>query len=124
RAALGRGTVRRRALAGLRLLPVLAQELALPHVVPAAVLIELLPLDPGLRVAGLLERAPRALVLHVRLRLELVEVELAKGVARAQRHGLAGEALPPERLLADRDAGRAVAVQPVDLADSRRADRL
>src|SRR5689334_18759843 len=69
------------------------------------------------------ERLAARVVLRVDLGHELVEVELAEGVARAEPHRFRRVALPPHRFLADQDAGRSVRVQPVDPVDPGRADR-
>src|SRR3989475_9002650 len=111
-------------LRALRHLPVVAQELAFPQVMPATIPEELLVEDAALPVAGLNQRPPRSLVLHERFSLELVQVQLAERVARAQRHDLRGDAFAPKRLLPDDDPGRAVAVGPADPANPRRADEL
>src|SRR2546421_6423276 len=70
------------------------------------------------------ERLSARLVLGVDLRHELVEVELAKGVTRAEPHRLRGVALSPRGFLADHDPGRSVRVEPIDAVDTGRADRL
>src|SRR2546427_3472542 len=91
---------------------------------PAAVLVNLLPLDPALAVTRLLEGALRCLVLHERTSFDLVEVELAETKGRAKGHRLRGDALAPQRLVADDDSGLAVAVPPVDAPDAGHPDHL
>src|SRR5438034_1547012 len=90
-------------LRALRLLPVVAQQLPHPDVVPAAVAVDLFALDPALAVAGPLERAARGVVLHERARANLVKAQLAEAEARPQGHRLGRDPLTPERLLADDD---------------------
>src|SRR3989475_4772047 len=79
----------------LSALPVLTKDLAAPDVAITAVSEGFLALDPGLQVAGLHERALAGLVLHVRARADLVQVELAEAVAGAEGHRLSRDALPP-----------------------------
>src|SRR5438128_6769953 len=107
----------------LRLLPVLAKDLTHPAVMPTALAVELLPLDTGLAVAGLLERALRSLVLHERAGADLVQVQLAKAERGPERHGLGRDALAPKRLVTDGQTGLPVSVPPVDPPDSGEADR-
>src|SRR6267143_331855 len=118
----------RRAEAGgglvtLSALPVLSKDLAAPDVVIAAVAEGFLALDPGLRVAGLHERAPARLVLQIHARADLVQVELAEAIARPEGDRLRRDAPPPERLLADDDAALAVPVAPVDAANAGPSNR-
>src|SRR5947209_5574157 len=107
----------------LRLLPVLAKDLTHPAVMPTALAVELLPLDAGLAVAGLLERALGSLVLHERAGADLVQVQLAKAERGPERHGLGRDALAPKRLVTDGQTGLPVSVPPVDrhAANARQA---
>src|SRR5207248_669661 len=62
----------------LVLLPVRAEHLGHPDVVPAAVAIELFAKDAHLAVAGFLQGALRCLVVHECARAHLVKVQLAE----------------------------------------------
>src|SRR5438094_9927978 len=70
------------------------------------------------------ERLSTRLVFGVDLGHELVEIELAERVARAELHCFGRVSLSPRRLLADDDLGRPVGLQPVAAAHAGRADRL
>src|SRR6185503_14238790 len=85
---------------------------------------EVVRADADGAVAILLERAPARDVAREHLGHQLVQIQLAERVARAQAHRLGGDAPPPGVLRADEDASRRVRVLPVDLVDARRADGL
>src|SRR5438477_2835514 len=70
------------------------------------------------------ERLSTRLVFGVDLGHELVEIELAERVARAELHCFGRVSLSPRRLLADDDPRGAVGVEPVDAVDAGRTDRL
>src|SRR6266540_4926948 len=108
----------------LRALPVLAQQFAEPDVVPGTACEEVVAARADGAVAALLERATTRLVADEHLGHELVQIELAEGVARAQSHRFAGVALPPAFFRTDDDAGRAMGIEPIDLVDPCGADRL
>src|SRR5438876_1798680 len=107
----------------LQLLPIVAKDLAAPDVVIAAVAEGLLALDPGLRVAGLHERAFAGLVRHVYARADLVQVQFVEAIPRAECYRLGRDASSPHRLFADDDAAFAVPIAPVDAADAGPSDR-
>src|SRR5437773_10946753 len=92
----------------LRLLPVLAEDLAAPDVVIATVAEGLLTLDPGLRVAGRHECALAGLVRHVYARADLVQVQFVEAKPHADSSGLSSVAPSPHRLLDNNDASFAV----------------
>src|SRR5207244_12960496 len=102
----------------LRLLPVLAEDLAAPDVVIAAVAEGLFALDPGLRGTGLHECALAGLVCHVHACTALVQVQFVEARPRAEGYCLSRDAPSPHRPLADVDAAFAVAVPLVDAADA------
>jgi hypothetical protein len=77
-------------------LPVLPEDLGIPAVMPAAVAEEL-GWMPGSRLAGLLERLLRCLVLDERSRADLVEVQLAK--QKAVRRAMASEGVEFHHLI-------------------------
>src|SRR5438034_294468 len=107
----------------LRLLPVLAEDLAAPDVVIAAVAEGLFALDPGLRVTGLHECALAGLVCHVHACTDLVQVQFVEAKPRAEGYCLSRDAPSPHRLFADDDAAFAVPIAPVDAADAGPSDR-
>src|SRR5438067_13926774 len=77
---------------------------------------------PHAPVSVTFERLAAGLVLGVDLGHELVEVELAEGVARAELHRLGRVPLPPRGLLADDDPGGAVRVEPIYVVDAGGTD--
>src|SRR5205814_6776019 len=79
---------------------------------------------PHAPVSVTFERLAAGLVLGVDLGHELVEVELAEGVARAELHRLGRVPLSPRGLLADDDPGGAVRVEPIDAVEDRKSTRL
>src|SRR6266550_386159 len=107
----------------LRLLPIVAEDLAAPDVVIAAIAEGFLALHPGLRIAGLHERALAGLVRHVHARADLVQVQFVEAIPRAECYCLGRDAPSPHRLLADDDAAFTVPIAPVDAADTGPSDR-
>src|SRR5438067_12416811 len=79
---------------------------------------------PHAPVSVTFERLAAGLVLGVDLGHELVEVELAEGVARAELHRLGRVPLPPRGLLADDDPGGGVRVDTIHAVDAGRTDRI
>src|SRR5260221_13110180 len=108
--------------ARLRALPLVAVDFADPVVVPPTLAEEMLAFDTDLAVARPLERALARFVLRERTGGQLVQVQLPERVVGPELHRLGRAALPPFRLHADDDPGRAVRVEPVDLVDPGRAD--
>src|SRR5438309_11609045 len=78
---------------------------------------------PHAPVSVTFERLAAGLVLGVDRGHELVDVELAEGVARAELHRVGRIPLAPRGLLADDDAGGAVRVEPIHAVEAGRTDR-
>src|SRR6266508_4120176 len=87
----------------LRSLPVVAQYFTEPDVVPAAAAEEVFAAYADAAVAVTFERAPARFVRDEHLGHELVQIELAERVTRAQPHRVGRVALPPGPLRADHD---------------------
>src|SRR6266508_1702225 len=107
----------------LRSLPVVAQYFTEPDVVPAAAAEEVFAAYADAAVAVTFERAPARFVRDEHLGHELVQIELAERVTRAQPHRVGRVALPPCLLRADHDPRRPVPADPIDAMDAGRADR-
>src|SRR5207302_6729433 len=107
----------------LLLFPLAAQHLAEPVVLPPPSREGVLAPHAGRAVSVLLECPLARRVRGAHLGHQLVEVQLAERVPRAQGHRLRRVPLAPRGLLADDDPGRAMRVEPVDRVYPGRADR-